>query len=82
MVLNYLGPDDGQGIKISVNGKSANESYYQALETTVPSGDGRVAVGRYQIADNDFYADIDVDELLFFNEALTDVEITQIRNMS
>ena len=41
---------------------------------------GRVVLGRQYIDDNDHYASVDVDELLFFNETMTDQNIQDMSN--
>ena len=80
-MLNYIGPEDGEGIRIYIDGQPAgSSSSYDPLEPMAPSGDGRVIVGRYYTDDDSFYATVDVDELLFFNEALTDDQVTKIKN--
>ena len=40
-----------------------------------PAGDGRIVVGRYFTDYDNFYADIEVDELIFFNKSLTIGEV-------
>ena len=45
------------------------------------SGDGRVAVGRWKAYYDNWYGNVDVDEVLFFNQKLTVEEIQDISNM-
>ena len=42
------------------------------------AGDGRIVVGRYYTTDNQYYASVQVDELIFFNEILTQQEISAL----
>ena len=77
IVLNYLGPNNGQGIRIYHNGTEV------ASDTTKAShgfsaGDGRIAVGRYRTNRNDHYGNAQVDELIFFNQALSQDDITML----
>ena len=82
IVLNYIGPENGQGIQIYVDGLPTESA---ASKTSRPSqcGNGRVVVGRL-LTDRDHikdYADVDVDELLFFNEKLSDQQVIDIKNI-
>ena len=43
------------------------------------TGDGRVVVGKYDTYTEDWYGTVDVDELLFFNQKLTDHEIRHLQ---
>ena len=77
--MNYLGPNNGQGIRIYYNGTEV------ASDTTKTSyrlsaGDGRIVVGRYRTNRNDHYGNMQVDELIFFNEALSQDDITMLHN--
>ena len=79
IVLNYLGPDDGQGIKIYVDGVLTTS------DTTKSSGfyppdDGRVKLGTPDTPG--LNAVDDVDELLFFNFALNDDQIMKIKEIT
>ena len=44
------------------------------------AGDGRIVVGRCYTDDNGEYASVQVDELIFFNQPLSTVEIQAIYN--
>ena len=43
--------------------------------TTHPAGDGRIVVGRINTDQDRNYASLQIDELIFFNQALTQQEI-------
>ena len=76
IVLNY----DGQGITIYHDGgHEVGVSYKKPL--TYPPSDRRVFVGRRFTYLDQAYAGIDMDELLFFNEKLSNQEIVDIMNM-
>ena len=44
-------------------------------------GDGRVGIGRFDTSFDGGYASLDLDEVLFFNQSLTDDEISQLYNI-
>ena len=44
------------------------------------AGDGRIVVGRYRTNRNDHYGNVQVDELIFFSESLSQDDITMLRN--
>ena len=77
IVGNYIGPQDGQGIRI----------YYDGIETgsdTTKDGDseqvgeGRIVIGRLATDEDADYASVEVDELMFFNMKLTEPEIVML----
>ena len=78
-VLNYIGPDNGQGLIAYFNGTTAGRDDSLSWDT-FPPGDGRVVIGRAYTDKDSAYASVDVDELLFFNEILNEVEIAQLAN--
>ena len=74
VVMNYLGPEDEQGIRVYFNGTQVRSDNTKQPATYQPGGD-RVVVGRFYVNYDDSYGNVDMDELLFFNEALTDENI-------
>ena len=74
VVLNYIGPNNGQGIQIYYNGEQTGSDDMRSLSTYQP-GSGRVVIGRENTADDNDYASFHVDQLLFFNETLTEQNI-------
>ena len=78
-MLNYIGPDDGQGIKIYYNGQEV-DSDTDKLVWNVPAGDGRTLVGRLHTDQNDYYSSLQIDELIYFNAALTGADVQSIYN--
>ena len=83
LVLNYLGPDRGQGIRIYMNGTEIASDDSPSTSTAYIStrGDERVVIGKYYTDRDIYYGDIDVDELLFFNDKLTEEQILAIKDM-
>ena len=77
IVLNYIGSNDGQGIRI----------YFDEVEVASDTtkdrrpysiGDGRIVVGR-QYTDRDaMYMSVQVDELIFFNQSLSNTDINAL----
>ena len=79
IVMNYIEPNDGEGIRMFVNGTEV-ASDTDTIEWSSSAGDGRIVVGR-QITNVDFnYASFQVDELLYFNAALTSDDVQLIYN--
>ena len=76
IVVNYIGPDDGQGIRvygIEVAGSTTRD-------VTCSAGDGRIVVGRCYIDEDMRYASVEIDELIFFNKALSTTDIERLYN--
>ena len=78
VVLNYVGPNNGQGIRV-YNGAEIKSDVTKQAYPYRP-GAGRVVIGRQLIDEYATYVSVDVDELLFFNEALTDQNIQDMNN--
>ena len=78
--MNYVGPNEGQGIRIYNDGKLVGTDTTKTNETNLPS-DGRIVIGRADLHHTgtpnfiSFYASVEVDELLIFNRTLTEPEI-------
>ena len=62
---------DGQDVERDT-GKDHTRSYLL--------GDGRIVVGRLHTDQDHFYSSAQVDELIFFNAALTDIDVQLIYN--
>ena len=74
MVLNYLGPENGRGIRVYLdgvfgNGDSSKEEY------TNSAGNGQIVVGKFRPEEDRNYASVELDELPFFNTTLTQEDI-------
>ena len=75
VVINYFGPDDGEGIKVYHNREEvgSDTTRFPLPETNTP-GEGRMALGRDPIGDEEFYGfygSVEVEDLRFFNQNLT-----------
>ena len=77
IVLNYIGPNDGQGIRIFLNGEE-EVSDTTKNGVTYLAGDGRIVVGRWYTDLDGNYASFQVDELLYFNAALASDDVQSI----
>ena len=82
-VMNYVGPNEGQGIRVYNDGQLTASATTKNRDTHLPS-DGRIAIGRFNARGRGsgeifpFYASVEVDELSIFNRSLTEPEIIQI----
>ena len=79
VVLNYIGPNNGQGMRIYRDGVEEG-SHTTRISESLSAGDGRIVVGRWYTDSDSYYSSIQVDELIFFNAALTDTDVQSIYN--
>ena len=77
VVLNYIGPNDGQGIIMYYDGAVVVSDTSKYLVSR-SAGDGRIVVGRRFTNSNQHYASVQVDELIYFNQVLTGAEVQSI----
>ena len=77
VVLNYI-VDVGDAMYINGTEVMRATNWYD--EYNFSAGDGRIVVGKRQTDANQDFASVQVDELIFFNQALTDEEIKSIYN--
>ena len=81
LVMNYFGSENGQGIRVYVNGTERGRRTEILSNDILQAGTGRVVVGKYSASVDEGYAGVEVDELLFFNQTLDDDQITEIKNI-
>ena len=79
IVLNYIGPQISEGIRIYVNGTEV-KSDTTKTSGSLRAGDGRIVVGRHYTDRDGYYASVQVDELIYFDAALTTDNILSIYN--
>ena len=79
IVLNYIGPNDGEGIRSYVNGQEVASETTKSRRSSLP-GDGRIVVGRRSTDQDMYYTSVQIDELVFFNKTLSTTEITAMYN--
>ena len=78
-MLNYIGPNEGEGIRGYMNGvEVANDKHKDGGSRS--AGDGRIVVGRGPTDSNSHYTSVQVDEMMYFNAALTTDHIQSIYN--
>ena len=77
--MNYLGPESYQGVRLYENGEVVRNDTFAGLRST-PTGNGRIVVGRFSTDQDEPYASLQIDELVFFNNSLTDDQIQDIFN--
>ena len=80
LVLNIIGPDIGEGIQAFREG-TRRSVHQSGASGTHPVGDGRVVVGRRYVYRSQDYAHVEVDELIFFNQALLNDDVSDLYNM-
>ena len=81
IVLNYFGPNDGQGIQVYFNGVEVGQDTSKASKS-FSTGDGRVVLGRRKTDSDKSYASADVDEVLFFNTKLNNTQAMMVSNLT
>ena len=78
-MLNYIGPNEGEGIRIYYNGAEVASATTKTVRS-YPSGDGRIVVGRHFTNEDRRYISMQVDELIYFNAVLTSDDVQSIYN--
>ena len=83
-VLNFIGTNDEEVIRIYNNGVQVTNEEIGQTNRTQSTSDGRIVIGRlYTNEDEDSdYASVQVDELLFFNQTLTEPEIAMLSKIT
>ena len=74
-IINYIGSEDGEGIRIYYDGVRRENDTSMNLNS-FNTGDGRIVIGRVYTDIDDRYASVQLDELIFFNIKLSDSEIS------
>ena len=78
-MLNFIGPNAGEGIEAYKDGL-LRDSQQHGHSNTYTDGDGRVVVGKKYVDTNNYYAHVEMDELVFFNKALLEEEVRELCN--
>ena len=80
-VVNFIGPGEGQGIRIYHDGNSVNQYRWTitVIKNSVDTKNININIGKIPIP---FWpvVSVEVDELYFFNQALTTAEIKILSN--
>ena len=84
LALNYFGSSQGQGITVYQNGEkiptTGGKDRMPFVEANT-AGEGSVAIGRFPIRGTGSYGSVEVDELRFFNQTLTNEAITMLSQL-
>ena len=79
LVLNYIGPNNGEGVRMFIDGTEVVNGTDKSA-TLKSAGDGRIVVGRVYTNKDQNYASVQVDELIYFYAALTSDDVQSIYN--
>ena len=78
IVLNYIGPNDGEGIRVYYDRQEVVSDTTKSRGLFDPA-DGSILVAKR--ADGDYgYTSLQMDELIFFNKTLSTTDITAMYN--
>ena len=77
--LNHFGSKDGQGVRMYLDGIEVASDTTKLLHLSA-TGDGRIIAGKLRTDSNACYASVEVDELIFFNQSLTNDKVQSIYN--
>ena len=80
LVLNFIGPNSGEGIQAFSDG-ILRERHQSGAEGTHTVSDGQMVIGRRYPNRSQDYAHVEVDELIFFNQALSAEEVRDLYNL-
>ena len=80
LVLNYIGSSHGEGIRVFYNGiQVASDTTTWGYIRHAPNG--RIVIGRVYTDYSIYYSSVEVDELAFFNRALSNDEINALHKV-
>ena len=79
-MLNFVGPEPGKGFRVFYDGIELEsfDSSLKGVDLSSSPGDGRVVVGRYYTDQDRDYISVEIDELIFFNQALNNDNINTL----
>ena len=81
IVQNFIGPAANQGILVYKDGVEHVDSHTKNTGTSSSPGVGRVVAGRTVTDVDSNYASVTLDELLFFNEILSEQQALDLTNL-
>lgn len=79
-VAVYLGRHEGEGIVMYIDGHEAGRDEDTMGGPNTP-GDGVLVIGRFDPSSNTRYCSVEMDDLIFWNEALQEADIMNPYNM-
>ena len=77
MTVNFIGPNNGEGLRVYHDGKlvaNINRKWKYRLSSV----DGRIVIGGLGIGFGNRYTSLHVDDLVFFNQPLSEEEIVML----
>ena len=78
-VVNFIGPNNGEGIRIYINGEQVGSDPKMVKHRPhILEGDGRIVIGRWYTSTEFRYSSQIMDDLLLFNHALSNAEIQRL----
>ena len=77
--MNFIGPNNGQGIEVYHNGQEMTSDAERG-SSLIDVSSGTIVVGRYYTDRDERYPSVQVQELAFFNKALSLTQIQAIYN--
>ena len=82
VVLNFFGPNEGEGIRVYHDGaplSGTGGTVKDLVQTAArPPADSRIVIGRAYTKLDQSYATVKVDDLLFFNQSLSPTQIASL----
>ena len=82
IVVNFIGPSVTQGFRVYNDGVQVGGNSRVERGLIHAEGDGRIMFGRFYTDVNERYASAHMDELLLFNQVLTEAEISKLGQIS
>ena len=82
IVVNFIGPNITQGFRVYNDGVPVGGNSRVETGITHVEGNGRMVFGRFYTNSNERYASAQMDELLLFNQVLTETEIAKLSQIS
>ena len=77
IVVNYYGTSGSETIVVYINGSEVARETPTSTQNFGP-GDGKIVLGRYYSNSDQKYQNVQIDELIYFNQALT---LDQIKHL-
>ena len=77
LVLNLIGSNDG--LSVYHNGLLVANGTTSAADSSI--GDGRIVIGRLSTVHDIAYGSVEIDELMLFNQALPEEQITMLSQL-
>ena len=80
LVVVYLGPNNGQGLVVYINGTQERRKTTKHDDSRQPSN-GQLVIGKKTTNGDYFYSSVAVDELTLWNRQLTAQEVEDLHQI-